>query len=134
MKKTTLFILAALALALALAACEKPAAEPEPAATVNPLIGTNWLYHHDTNIMGIHVVQELRLAFLTDSTGEDYIGGEDTYSSWWDTTYNFTYIFHHDVSGVEVYEEGSQIPSYFRYYPESQTLTQPGVVYHLVEK
>lgn len=134
MKKTALVISATLALALAFAACEKPAVAPEPAATTNPLIGTNWLYHHDTTIMGIHVVQELRLAFLTDTTGEDYIGGCDTYSPWWDTTYAFTYIFHRDVSGVELYEDGSHLASYYRYHPESQTLTQPGIVFHLVEK
>ena len=136
MKKTQLIVTAAIAaMALAFAACEKePEVVPAPETTPNPLVGTTWLYRLDTNIMGIHVVQETRLAFHTDTTGEDCIGGEDSYSSWWDTTYPFKYIFHHEVNGVELYEDNSHIPSYFRYHPENQTLTQSGIVFHLVEE
>lgn len=136
MKKTQLIVTAAIAaMALAFAACEKELeVVPAPETTSNPLVGTSWLYHHDTIIMGIHVVQETRLAFLTDTTGEDYIGGEDSYSSWWDTTYHFKYVFHHEVNGVELYEDNSHIPSYFRYYPEDKILTQQGTVFHLIEE
>lgn len=136
MKSTRLVITAAItATVLAFAACEKEKADapnPTPVTYTNPLVGTKWLYHHDTIIMGIQVVQELRLAFYTDSTGESYIGSEDTYSPWWDTTYLFRYIFHPEVNGVELYEDDSHIPAYFRYHPENNTLSQSEIVFHMI--
>lgn len=138
MKKTHLFITVAIAtMALAFAACEKEKVTESatiPQAYNNPLVGTKWLYHHDTTNMGIHVVQELRLAFHTDTTGESYIGSEDTYSPWWDTTYSFRYVFHPELNGIELYEDESPYPAYFRYHPESQTITQREIVFHLDEQ
>ncbi len=138
MKKTHLFITVAIAtMALAFAACEKEkVTEPAtiPPAYNNPLVSTKWLYQHDTTIMGIHVVQELRLSFHSDTTGESYIGGEDTYSPWWDTTYSFRYVFHSELNGIELYEDESPYPAYFRYHPETQTITQRETVFHLVEQ
>lgn len=134
MKKQTIIIAAATAM-LAFVACKKePVDVPVADEPRNPLVGKTWAYHHDTNIMGIHVVQELRLAFHTDTSGESYIGGEDTYSPWWDTTYSFRYIFHPELNGFELYEDEAPYPGYFRYHPEDQTLTQPGIIYHLVEQ
>lgn len=138
MKKTHLFITVAIAtMTLAFAACEKEKVTeptPTPAGHTNPLIGTKWLYHHDTNIMGIRVVQELRLSFHSDTTGESYIGGEDTYSPWWDTTYSVRYVFHPELNGIELFENESPYPAYFRYHPETQTITQRETVFHLVEQ
>ena len=134
MKKTPLIVTATIAaMTLALAGCEKEKEEePTPAmlAYNNPLVGTKWVYHNDTNIMGIRVVQELRLTFHTDSTGESYIGSEDSYSPWWDTTYSFRYIFHPELNGLELYEDEAPYPSYFRYNPENSTLTQGSIVFH----
>jgi len=134
MKKKTIIIAAATAM-LAFVACKKdPVDVPVVDEPRNPLVGKTWAYYSDTNIMGIRVVQELRLAFYTDSIGESYIGSEDSYSPWWDTTYSFRYIFHPELNGMELYEDVSPYPSYFRYYPENQTLTQGEIIFHLVEQ
>lgn len=134
MKRKTMIMLVAMA-ATAFAACEKESSSgTAPQETVNPLTGHAWIHQLDTTMMGIHIVTVDRYTFLTDSTGEVYFGGEDSYAPWWDTINLFSYTFHPEVSGVEVYIDGSHIPTYFRYFPENQTLTQPGTVFHLVEE
>ena len=75
---------------------------------------------------------EDHITFLTDSTGKELSITE--YAYYWDTTYTFTYIFHPEVNGVEVYFGGSHIPYYFRYHPDNQTLTQPNAVFCKVEQ
>lgn len=133
MKKTTFIISTALALlTMVFVACEKgqePA--PSPAATANHLTGTTWLSTYDTTMMYGSLHMENRITFLTDSTGQELSVIE--YAFYFDTTYTFTYIFHPDVNGVEVYLDGSHIPSYYRYYPENNILSQGETVFHLVE-
>lgn len=130
MKRATIIITAALAL---LAACEKPNGDdPTPSEAVNPLIGTAWLCSSDDTMTYGILHMENRITFLTDSTGEQYSLTEFAYA--FDTTYGFTYTFYTDVSGGELYYDGEHLPTYFRYFPESQTLTSGGSVFHLVEQ
>ena len=136
MKKASIIISSALTLlVLAFAACEKEeeaTPSPTPVVIKNPLIGTTWVSCYDTTMMYGSLHMENHITFLTDTTGQELSISE--YAYYWDTTYTFTYIFHPEVNGVEVYFDGSHIPSYFRYHPDNQTLTQPEAVFYKVEQ
>lgn len=136
MRKTTIIASAVVAfMAVTVAACEKEStADTATQEAANPLIGHTWVSQFDTTTMGIHIYTEDRYTFVTDSTGLLYSGGESTYEAWWDTTYHFHYKFYPEVSGGEYCIDGFPIPTYFRYFPESQTLLLSGTtVFHLIE-